>query len=89
MKKPQTGRLTPQFRREKGQTFAEYAMIVSPWSPLSWSALTFLHDQVAGTDTGDQRRAIAAAILPRRGPSRPVGGPILAVRQIPSDGESA
>ena len=50
-------RLTPQLRREEGQTFVEYAMILALIAVLLVGALTFLHDQVAGAYS-----AIAGAI---------------------------
>jgi Flp pilus assembly pilin Flp len=41
------GLATPTIKREEGQTFVEYAMILALIAVLLVAALTFLHDKVA------------------------------------------
>jgi len=42
-----TGLSAPTLRREEGQTFVEYAMILALIGIALIGALTFLHDQIA------------------------------------------
>jgi Flp pilus assembly pilin Flp len=45
------GLATPTVKREEGQTFVEYAMILALVAVLLVVALTFLHDQIANAYT--------------------------------------
>ena len=46
------GLSTPTLKREEGQTFVEYAMILALIGVLMVGALTFLHDKIAAAYTG-------------------------------------
>jgi Flp pilus assembly pilin Flp len=54
---PREKKMNKLLRREEGQTFVEYAMILALIAVLLVGALTFLHDQVAAAYS-----AIAGAI---------------------------
>ena len=45
------GLSTPTLKREEGQTFVEYAMILALIGVALVGALTFLHDQIAAAYT--------------------------------------
>jgi Flp pilus assembly pilin Flp len=45
------GLSTPTLKREEGQTFVEYAMILALIGVLMVGALTFLHDKIAAAYT--------------------------------------